>query len=399
MVFSIAQNGKLLSMNNTKKENILILFGADSKLQWGRSYQLAKAFAKNGHEVLYVDLPNPVQHAFDKTKYKTITTNNNVANLKVFRPSWGLPYVRFKLLRPINYYIILQQILNYLEKNNFIPTILWIYSPYDPDIGHEIINKHKPNKVVYDCADERLSFAELYGGEKARKAVEMFELEIAKYVDVVITITENLRKNKEKIHEKIIVIPNGIDIAMFSNKSNFKCPECIRNLPGKKILYLGTIAKWVDLDLIESCALKFPLDSFVFVGSCETDVKILNKHKNIYFIGPVPYCAVPAYIYNSDVGIIPFKSDGMIKYSNTLKALQYLCVGKPVLSTYYDGVEDYFGTVNIAATEIEFIEKLDLILSSQLKVTSPDLNKIINNYSWDMIASRALSELYTISKS
>ena len=55
-----------------KKEKILILFGADSSLEWGRSYQWAKAFNKLGHDVFYVDLPEPITNIFRKDRKSVV---------------------------------------------------------------------------------------------------------------------------------------------------------------------------------------------------------------------------------------------------------------------------------------------------------------------------------------
>lgn len=394
MVSFTDQNGKLLSMNNTKKENILILFGADSKLEWGRSYQLARAFIKLGHQVLYIDLPSSVSNSFGKNKF----TGRDLSELSIFRPRFGLPYGRFPVLRSLNRINILAQVISCLKDEQFVPDIIWVYSPYEPNIVVELKKIYKPYRVVYDCADERVSYAEMNGGERAASLVRKFEFEIIKQCDIVFTITDNLKILKSTLSSNIHVIPNGIDLCMFNDKIEYSKPSIYDRMQGKIVLYIGSVEKWVDLKLIQQCANTLKDVSFVFVGPCNVDVSSIKCMSNVYFTGKVPYSDVPAYIKHSDVCIIPFISDGMITYSNTLKSLQYLSIGKPVISTYYDGVNDYCGLVSIVDGYSEFIEKLDLMLSKRLKVVFPDLNRIIDNYSWDRIASRALSEIYTISE-
>lgn len=388
MVSFVDQNGKLLSMNNTKKENILILFGADSKLEWGRSYQLARAFIKLGHQVLYIDLPSSVSNSFGKNNL----LGRDLSELSIFRPRFGLPYARFPVLRSLNRINILAQVVNYLKNNKFVPDIIWVYSPYEPNIVVELKKIYKPYRVVYDCADERVSYAEMNGGERAANLVRKFESEIIKQCDIVFTITDNLKILKSTLSSNIHVIPNGIDICMFNDKIEYSKPSIYDKMQGKIVLYIGSVEKWVDLELIQQCANTLKDVSFVFVGPCNVDVSSIKCMSNVYFTGKVPYSDVPAYIKHSDVCIIPFISDGMITYSNTLKALQYIAMNKKVISSYYNGVFDYDGLIEIGHGTNEFIRLLQNVLN-EIPVSVMNARDVCCKYSWESLASDVINLL------
>jgi len=374
------------------KLKILILFGADSKLEWGRSFQLAKAFVKLGHQLLYIDLPNRLFNGVKESKH----VEQNESEISIFRPQFGLPYGRFPVFRNVNKKIILYQVQKYLKHRQFSPDVIWVYSLYEPAILAELKKIYKPLRVVYDCADERVSYAEMTGGEMAGQRVKKLESEIIKQCDIVFTITNNLKTLKSALSTNIHVLPNGIDLSMFNESIEYNKPYIYNRLQGRIILYIGSIERWVDLKLIERCAKTLTDVNFVFVGPCNVDVSPLLNINNIIFVGKVPYSAVPGYIKYCDTCIIPFVSDGMITYSNTLKALQYLAMNKKVIATYYDGVNDYVGLVDIANGTDEFIEKIQCINYNE-QLDQAKLRQVLLGYTWLALASKA-TELLKQSK-
>jgi glycosyltransferase involved in cell wall biosynthesis len=376
------------------RKKISILFGADSTLEWGRSFQLAKAFKALGHDVLYIDLPTPLADSvFKPTLAKEVS---DVKGFSIFKPSYGLPYGRFKWLRPINKLIVLRQIRNALERMNFIPTVLWIYSPYEPGIARVICDELKPQCIIYDCADDRIAHAEIRGGPKAGIKLERLEKELVKFCDAVIVITDNLKRKKSFLHKTIFVIPNGIDTDMFSATSELRKPGEYIRIEGKIILYIGTIDKWIDLNLVALCAKRYQEYRFVLIGPANVDTTIFKNIGNVNLFGPRKYTDIPAYIYYSDLCIIPFQNNEVTKSCDPLKVLQYLSMGKPVVSTYYDGVNSYEGLVAIARTENEFQEKIELLLKSEsMKEADAIRKRILGEYSWKTLASRALHTIDT----
>ena len=387
MVFSIAQNGKMLSMNNTKKENILILFGADSKLEWGRSYQLARAFHKNDHNVLYVDLPNPASKYLIKKRSKQ---KINHKTFDVYQPELGLPYGKIGCLRPLNRKIIYTQLLNYLTNKRFIPTVLWVYSPYEPQIAKSLINRFEIKKIVYDCADDRVALAHTESGQRGGEVVEKLEKEICSFCSCVISITENLKKIKGHLHPAIHVVPNGVDCQMFDKGKLLEKPEQLKSISGKIILYAGAVEEWIDQDTMIKAAIRYPDFSFAFVGPVRTDVSGMKVLPNIHFLGRQEYRAMPSYMAYSDLCIIPFKDNEVTRACDPLKSLQYLAMGRPVLSTWYGGINDYNGLVRVAGSSEDFVEKIGEIIRNNEGLDQEKLQIVVESFSWEHLTGEAL---------
>lgn len=372
----------------SKKENILILFGADSNLRWGRSFQLSKAFRSIGHNVMYIDGPKSFKITMQKV-YNGDCQSNKVEGIDVFQPYFGLPYSKFNFLKKINRKNIYTQIKKHLAKNNFIPTVLWIYSPYDPVIGSLIKNIYNIKKVIYDCADDRVAYARVHRGIKAANKVDLLEKEVCEYCTSVITITEKLKQKREVLHSNIMVFPNGIDTEMFHvNKVINDNPY--KNFLGKVVLNIGTIGDWIDQRLLIECANAYPELFFVCVGPWTTNVDVLQKKSNIYLIGKKDYCEVPHYIKYADLCIVPFRNNDITASCDSLKILQYIAMKKKILSTSYGNNNNYNGLVKVASSYKDFLQQINLMLNNNNFCDDSIRESVLNKYSWNNIAKKIL---------
>lgn len=373
------------------KESVLILFGADSNLMWGRSYQIAKAYASLGHAVSYIDLPGSLKQGFVK--------NGNSGrcdqfDISIFKPIFGLPCAKFPWLRRLNYIWIKAQLINYLRKNRFSPSIIWAYSPYEPKITRYLRDIYSPKFVVYDIADERIALTEAQFGEKAAKITKDYEEEIALYCDALITITNKLKNTKKHLHENIVVMPNGIDTMMFNSKAEYIKPKYFSDIQGKIVLYIGAVEEWVDIEAIRVAANDLPNANFVLVGPANSDITILNQNKNIHLIGRRPYVEMPAYIAHADVCILPFKDNEITRNSDPLKLLQYLSMGKPAVALFFEGVNDFGGAVSLASDYKEF----SAMIRRAMDKTTQEAAFDIKDYDWKYLVSRTIQQFKNQSK-
>ncbi|MBN2654297.1 MAG: glycosyltransferase [Nitrospirae bacterium] len=366
-----------------QKENILMLFGADSSLQWGRSYQIAKAFSSMGHKVLYIDLPLSLQKGFCPKKQK-----DKEERFEVFQPLLGLPCAKFAWLRQINFLIQKQQLNRYLEKTGFSPSIVWAYAPYEPRLAKYIKETYNPHLVVHDIADERIALAETQSGQRAARVTKKYEEEIAGYCDAVITITEKLRDTKKHLHESIFVMPNGVDMDMFKKNAEYTKPEYFPDTEGKVVLYIGAIEEWVDVEAIYAAAASENGLDFLCVGPVRSDISKLKQLRNVHLIGSKPYSEMPGYIAHSDVCILPFKDNEITRNSDPLKLLQYLSMGKPVVALKFEGINDFGGAVSAALTYQEFSNMIHLAAEQTDNVPA-----IVYEYDWKNLLSRTLGLL------
>ncbi|MDA2921790.1 glycosyltransferase [Patescibacteria group bacterium AH-259-L07] len=164
-------------------------------------------------------------------------------------------------------------------------------------------------------------------------------------------------------------IPNGIDIDHFTANTQYRRSDHvddIKGIPRPIVGYVGTIENRVDIDLVRYIASRHKNKSFVFVGPVwkEAAIKKLKSYTNVYFLGRKPYTLVPAYIKQFDLCIIPHKLDAFIKYTYSLKMLEYLIIGKPVISTATYDTARFSDYLYIAKDYNDFSNKIDLSMKS-----------------------------------
>ncbi len=253
-----------------------------------------------------------------------------------------------------------------LEKVN-VPEktrVLWSYFPMFVDY----FNKIKADLKVFDTVDNWIAHPSFIKHKERLK--NNYQI-IAQKSDLIFTVSKNLIDFFHELgrDEDVFWIPNGVDVKHFS-KSKLQTPKDLKKIPHPIIGYVGVIQQRADLDLLEYLAEKNPDKSFVLIGPLwpvyfrklrqpAIEIKKLKKYKNIYLLGRKPYQISPAYIKSFDVAICPHRLDTFIKYTNSLKVLEYLACGRPVVTTPPSGVERFSHLVYIAQDYQDFNKKLD----------------------------------------
>ena len=156
----------------------------------------------------------------------------------------------------------------------------------------------------------------------------------------------------------------------------------------RNITYIGTIDDWFDFNSVCAYAENNSNDKIYIIGPvsyllAEKKKEIEEKYKNIIFLGPVEHDLVPSYINESDVLIMPFILNDLIRCVDPVKVYEYLYLKKPVVSTYWDELEQfknmmYFYDYN----KNNFEEIIKEALSKGFK-ESEDYNPIIIESNWE----------------
>ncbi|MDG2148802.1 MAG: glycosyltransferase [Planctomycetota bacterium] len=207
--------------------------------------------------------------------------------------------------------------------------------------------------VVYDCMDYHGGFTthtDLMGAE---------EDQLLKNADLVVTTALGL---SERVGVPNVVIRNAAEVDHFIRQ-----PEKL-SLPKERpvVGYYGAIASWFDMDLLVAMARRFPEWDFVLVGSTyESNTTIAEGLPNVQFTGEVPYADLPGYLHAFDVCTIPFQITDLTLCTNPVKVYEYLCAGKPVVSTELPEVMQMDDHVHIASTHDEFAARLEAAMEER----------------------------------
>ncbi|MHC1775955.1 MAG: glycosyltransferase [Lentimicrobium sp.] len=83
--------------------------------------------------------------------------------------------------------------------------------------------------------------------------------------------------------------------------------------------------------------------SVAIIGKVLGDYSMLTPLENIHFLGPVDFQELPSYARAFDVCLLNWVMADWIRNSYPVKTLEYLAMGKPVVSCRIPSVEELFG--------------------------------------------------------
>lgn len=233
--------------------------------------------------------------------------------------------------------------------------------------------------VVHDCLDHVAGFANV------SVAALKLEEELLTKADVVVTSSQYLHEIVGRKRANAIV-RNAADVAFFSRRPS----EVATYESGPVIGYFGAISEWFDTDLVRECAARHPDWRFILIGSTVgANVDELQKLANVELLGERRYVELPKYLYGFDVCIIPFKLPELIKATNPVKVYEYLCSGKPVVTTQLPEVE-LIGPplVHVAKTRREFPRLIEAALKERNPALARKRQAFAKKNSWQERARR-----------
>jgi glycosyltransferase involved in cell wall biosynthesis len=126
------------------------------------------------------------------------------------------------------------------------------------------------------------------------------------------------------------VVPNGVDPAEWLAPG--APPAWFAQLPGPRLLYVGSLDSRVDVDQLGRTARALPSASIVVVGPLldEAHFAALRDEPNVHLHGPVPRESVVSLVSAADVCLIPHVRNALTEAMSPLKLYEYLAAGRPV---------------------------------------------------------------------
>ncbi|CEP94201.1 glycosyltransferase [[Clostridium] sordellii] len=277
--------------------------------------------------------------------------------------------------------------MKYIGMNN---TCLLLQTP----MAAGVVNKLGVDKVAFDAIDNWLHHPQMF---KYKDIIQSnYEL-MEKHSNVIFTVSKDLKKlfnNNENVHW----ISNGVDVDYF--KPSLKYENDYKNI---NIGYVGKIQERIDFKLVELCLNKFKNYKFTFCGpvlSCKDNVdKLVNKYKNIEFVGDIHYNDLPNKMKEFDITIIPHKVDKFTNSMNPLKLYEYIASGKQVISTGVAGINNISPYVYLSLNYDEFlinIEKSINILKHNDNLSIMVTNSLDENYTWKNKTHDIVKSMYEL---
>jgi len=311
-----------------------------------------------------VQRPQQLMKSFSQLQIPCYYLNNPFLS----RPQKGI-----KQINPFLYVFNDVDVRPFLKKTR--PVVYFIH----PD-HIETIKQYRPALLVFDTVDEP-------SGEFIHLARNYHRA--LKNADVVLATSEKLYNMASAVNPHTYLVPNGCDYEYFSQAAgrNLPVPDEMKNLPRPIIGYMGAVASWCDLKLVESLAAVFSDSSIVMLGPLY-NVSTVPERPNLHWLGHIPYERLVNYVQLFDVGIIPFKLSSMVEAVNPIKMWEYLAAGIPVVSTAFPEAQKYGELVLCSADEAAFMRNI----RHALEGNNPDLRArrmhLAWNNSWSLRARR-----------
>ena len=205
--------------------------------------------------------------------------------------------------------------------------LLWTFLP--TPLVHDLIRDLDPELTVYYCVDD------LPSSSPGARRLETSDMDLLRTADLVFVTSEKLRTRAARVRADVHVFPFGVDYETFERiRTEAGAPPGGLETVARPIVgYIGGLNQKMDQDLLVETARRRPDLNFVLVGPVETDVSSLLRQSNLRLLGPVPHTAVPRYIKEFAVGIVPYRLNEYTSHVYPSKLNEYLAMGIPVVST------------------------------------------------------------------
>ncbi len=294
---------------------------------------------------------------------------------------------------PFNENLVWRRLKKLQDKLNLKNVVVWSYLPtvatHYGKLG-ETLN-------VFDAVDNWLEHASY------KKIVPRLKLNyqtIKHQADIIFTTSPKLVDFFEE-RANCWFVPNGVWFDHFVEASKIVSRD-ILNLPKPIIGYGGTIQEnRMDIDLIAHIAEANPNKSIVMLGAVWPSLKPvieakLKKFTNVHFLGRKSYQEIPAYYSHFDVAIIPHLVNDFNKFTDPLKLYDYLALGKPIVSTSGQGLEQFSEVVSITKTPKEFNQAIHNALTTDSEELAAKRKSIAYENRWEIRVNDMLDKIFNL---
>ena len=359
-----------------------------TKYQVG-SHNYAKAFAKLGYKVAFISSPiSPLHYIFanndDLQKRDAIHSSEGIwdDNIWYYVPKaiitpQNKPILSSKYIFENWHKFTIPNLRDILRENGFEEVdILWIES----SLFSFMLDTQKYDKSILRLADFSKGF------EKNWDMVYQKEIEISRKVDKVIYSAKKLKEYYYEIEsQKMSYISNGINLD-YVEKTDKSIPVEYENIKSIKVLYIGLIDYWFDVDLVYQSAVTYHDYEFFIIGDAKIDISKLKELKNMHVLGSKEHKDISKFLANSDIGIIPFVKSDFVDSINPIKLYEYAAYGLKIVSTSWYEVEELTDKFCICNTKDEFIHSLKICEKNDKE----KVNSWLESQDWKLKVKEAL---------
>lgn len=221
----------------------------------------------------------------------------------------------------------------------------------------ESIGSYNHSLLVFDSLDDTV--------EEFSSWMPYYDRAVAS-ADLVLAASDKLYSRAQEVNPCTVLLPNGCDYDYFrrAGTGQLARPADLPGLKATVIGYIGAVASWCDLELLDALALAFPDCSLLIIGPLY-NVHNIPLRPNLHWLGYKDYDELIYYASCFDVGIIPFKTSAMTQAVNPIKMWEYMAMGIPVVATALPEISKYADIVYCSTGREDFINHVRQALQNE----------------------------------
>jgi len=209
------------------------------------------------------------------------------------------------------------------------------------------------------------------------------------------------RARKNGYKEEAILVPNGVDLNLFSKQFSLDDKQELQILLEKKaddifLVTTGRLAHKNGLDNVIEALVHLPKRViFIVIGKGDEGSKLQKKAKDlgvadrVKFLGFLDYNSIPRYLSICDIFIRPSRSEG---FGNSF--IEAMASGLPVIATPVGGIPDFIddketGIFCSPDNPQSIVRSVNMVINDHdlcRKIVKNAYSRVIEKYSWDCVA-------------
>ncbi len=277
-----------------------------------------------------------------KAVFETIS-----ASFTIFHSIGFLPFGRyFSIVNTINYRLNIY-LFNYLLVKKKLFENNYDVITFTPEIVYTIQLLFKYKKIIFYICDNYKGLP-YWNSILQRKQYQKIEREILTICDKVIVVSSVLFQKYKNLHHNVNLFPTPSHSDIFYEYSRHKKinPIDIKKISHPIAGFEGNFLDWkINMKFILQLIKTNRLISFVFIGSIQIkNKKLLNELMNlpnVYNLGKKEKLTnLPKYVDQFDVCLIPYCINTWGKSAYPVKIMEYLALGKPVVTTALPSIKN-----------------------------------------------------------
>jgi teichuronic acid biosynthesis glycosyltransferase TuaH len=237
----------------------------------------------------------------------------------------------------------------------FRPDVVWLTFP---DLFALLPRSARNGCLVYDCMDDVLEFP---AGASTRSRLAELESQLVEASKVVLCSSDHLLNTTRMRHclsgrKKIGVVRNACSAQIAAASAGLPGARCTGEHRPLKVAYVGTVAPWVDIDVLIQMLRDVDEIEFHLIGPMEEARRV--SEPRLHFHAPVKHHELGQAVSGYDAFIMPFKVISLIEGVDPVKLYEYVAWGKEIFSIYYAEIARYETLVHFYRSADELLALL-----------------------------------------